>query len=101
VTDPGIAALDDLLVQTFAMLRAIAENNLQAHPEARGRLVDGTRDVVAHAATGAERHGCGSGGEPSIRVSTATPATAPRDRRGRPPARVPQLMLVLDTDFAA
>ena len=35
MTDPGIAALDDLLVQTFAMLRAIAENNLQAHPEAR------------------------------------------------------------------
>jgi hypothetical protein len=37
VTDTGIAALDDLLVHTFAMLRAIAENNLQAHPEARGR----------------------------------------------------------------
>ena len=29
--------------------------NLQAHPQARVRLRDGTRDVVAHAATGPER----------------------------------------------
>ncbi|MBG6059865.1 deazaflavin-dependent oxidoreductase (nitroreductase family) [Cryobacterium sp. MP_M5] len=29
--------------------------NLQAHPTARVQLADGTRDVVAHAATGAER----------------------------------------------
>ena len=29
--------------------------NLQAHPRAHVRLVDGERDVVAHAATGVER----------------------------------------------
>ena len=29
--------------------------NLQAHPHARLQLADGTRDVIAHAATGAER----------------------------------------------
>jgi deazaflavin-dependent oxidoreductase (nitroreductase family) len=29
--------------------------NLQAHPRARVRLADGTREVVAHAATGEER----------------------------------------------
>ena len=29
--------------------------NLQAHPEARVQLFDGTRDVVAHAAAGDER----------------------------------------------
>ena len=29
--------------------------NLQAHPTARVQLADGTREVVAHAATGAER----------------------------------------------
>lgn len=29
--------------------------NLQAHPDARVQLPDGTRDVVAHRATGAER----------------------------------------------
>jgi deazaflavin-dependent oxidoreductase (nitroreductase family) len=29
--------------------------NLQAHPDARVQLVDGRRDVVAHAASGAER----------------------------------------------
>ena len=29
--------------------------NLQAHPQARVQLTDGTRQVVAHAATGAER----------------------------------------------
>ena len=29
--------------------------NLQAHPQARVQLADGTREIVAHAATGAER----------------------------------------------
>ena len=29
--------------------------NLQAHPQARVQLTDGTREVVAHAATGQER----------------------------------------------
>ncbi|TFC42590.1 DUF385 domain-containing protein [Cryobacterium sp. TMT1-21] len=29
--------------------------NLQAHPKARVQLADGKRQVVAHAATGAER----------------------------------------------
>ncbi len=29
--------------------------NLQTHPTARVQLADGTREVVAHAATGAER----------------------------------------------
>ena len=29
--------------------------NLQAHPQARVQLTDGTRQVVAHAATGQER----------------------------------------------
>ena len=55
--------------------------NLQAHPQARVQLTDGTRQVVAHAATGQERASCGTGGGQWTRTSTATPVA---DRHRRP-----------------
>jgi F420H(2)-dependent quinone reductase len=57
--------------------------NLQAHPLASVQLKDGTRQVVAHAATGQDRSepSCGTGGGRWTRISTATPVA---DRHRRP-----------------
>lgn len=59
--------------RTHRAARSLWWLNLKAHPQARVLLTDGTHEIVANAATGQERPGCGSGDGRRTRIATTTP----------------------------